>query len=281
MRRARPPRAGATRVRLAVGIDGAAVSGPDACAGAHRHLLSSRRIISRWDRRRRCIPRGFGWWCSSSAPFVEVCRQPLGSMQAVYPARTLVVVLIGAPSSVGVHAVALAGGDNGLCAHGGLHPLGSMKEPAAARTRVLVFIRVSWLVDQPLGSMQPPPAAWTLVMVFMRSPSQPSGSRAGPSPARTLVVVLISISFSRWGPAPCPCRHGGASWCSSPSPSPVGVRAGSLAGAEVRGGAHVSLLHPFGSAPYPLPARTCVMVLISASFTRWDPRRRPGRRGGS
>lgn len=70
---------------------------------------------------------------------------------------------------------------------------------------------------------------------------------AGPSPARSRVVVLITLSFSRWGPAPCPCRHGGSSWWSW-----------SLS------------RYPLGSMPPPWPARTCVMVLMAARLLRWD-----------
>jgi hypothetical protein len=183
----------------------------------------------------------------------------------------LVAVLIRRHSAVGVDAPAGAGAEVRACAHGGPHPLGSMKEPAAARTRVLVLICFSWPVggwiSRRAGRARCPRrrgavswCSWDLRSAqgadggaFARAQPgsgghlrllQPWGSMPLPSPARTCVVVFMG------------------------APSAVGVDGAAAAGAEAGRGLHGSCLRMFGGAQPsgsimdPWPARMRVWLFI-------------------
>jgi hypothetical protein len=216
----------------AVGLDARAGAGADARRGAHQPPHGS-----------RIEPppaRTFAFVFIFRSPVLEVCagaRQPLGSTQAVYPARMRIVVVISRPTGPG--SSRRRPGRSNAC---------SSSSPVVR------------------GAPRGRPAAGS--SAGRRGPglAQPSGSMHEPPPARTCVLLLIVPSLRGvrvspagrwWGLRP----RAAAWWCSSPSPSAVGVQAGTLAGADRRGGVHGRLPQPLGSTPSPLPARMVVVAL--------------------
>jgi hypothetical protein len=189
----------------AVGVDPQPFAGAKVCGRVHR-ILQVRVRVSRWGRFPTLARRGRRWWCASSSS----CA-----------------------SAVGVDPRSFAGADVG----GRVHrlpllrvrqPLGSIPDPCAARTWVVVCIVILLCVSrpgrfpgrrrpgcgswrscdpllQPLGSIPAPwPARMRVAARMGFSPRQPLGTSPAPRPARMLVIVRMLApewmsSASRWG----------------------------------------------------------------------------------
>ena len=272
--RGRPVGRRARRVLVcasAVGVEAGAVAGADRGRGAHQPphgstvppppartlklvlIVSSpfpcvpRRggRVSRWDPRRPCSRHGPRPWSSWAAPRVD------GRSTA------------GASAGGGLHRANPSGE---RCCPGAGQPPGSIASPApgldvvrisrtgrrAIRPRrgrvcgcsspsLLVFGRVSAAgVDAAAAGGADPGG---------RGHRQPRGSSAGPSPARSRVVVRMSVSRQPLGssPMPLPARRRVVVVISGSSA--VGIRAVALARADAGGDAHRRPFQPLGSTP--------------------------------
>ncbi len=148
-------------------------------------------------------------------------------------------------------------------------PLGSIPGPPAARTWVLVVIvRLLFSRPGPCCSRPRRGRSWSRSSVTSRvCPSaQPLGSISPPAAARTWVLVRIAASIRR-GRCRGRCRPGPACGCSS-SPhlvvdSPPLSRWDRSGRPGRRGrGSLPPWRHPVGSMQAPVPARSCVFVLM-------------------
>jgi hypothetical protein len=160
-------------------------------------------------------------------------------------------------------------------------PCGSMHTPVPAqrRTRVLIDPSLRNVLQPPCGSMPLPSPAWMWVVVIT-SPSSAA--------VRVQAVALAGADARdgahlslRWGPGPSPCRPGRA-WWSSSFPLPGQPSGSMLLPLPARTCVVVVIFslpgQPLGSMPQPLPERMPVVVLISVllvSRCRRCGRRRP------
>lgn len=165
------------------------------------HLACGRPDLSRRDRSvGRCRP---GWSRSSSSP----PPQPHGSMQQPSPARTCVLVVIGASGVMRLPAVSRR-----------------RWGPSRRRRRRALGCSSSspGLPLNPSGRCRRRRRRGCSSWSASRSPLQPFGSMPLPSAARTAVVVRIPASVagvSRWGPIPRGRRRGRVcSWSSRSHP---------------------------------------------------------------
>ena len=143
--------------------------------------------------------------------------QPYGSMQEPHAARTRVPVFIVASRGEGVRSSqrvdAAAASRPGVC--GGSHRSLLSRAGSAVRVQVGAGGRADAGHRQPSGSREGPSPARSRVVVRIAASVQPLGSTPMPLPAGRSVVVVISVSFSRWGRRRSPCRRGCGSRCSS------------------------------------------------------------------
>lgn len=242
-----PPHPARTVVVVFIGLSWSSVvvdagAGARANRGLDAHLHLPWRVdLSRWGPSRgpgRRVPQSR---CASPL-------YPLGSMPKPRPARIVVVACMASPP-VGVDAGAGARADRGLDAHldlresGGTQPLGSIMDPWPARMVVLACMAaprvsrcrpsaglrrrgcgsgcsssVSVEVSRWGRSSTPRRRGWWCVC-SSASPVQPLGSIVPPRPARTAVIVCITLSpacgVSRKDRCTTPGRRGSALWCSS------------------------------------------------------------------
>lgn len=309
-RRPREPWCGcASPPSSAVRVDGGASAGADGGRVAHLPLpwcgvdgvtACRRRRWGRWCSGGR-RPHA-AWWGRSSRPapsgiavgidagaFAGADRggrlhrpspQPLPSMRAPAPARTVVCAFIASSLCPGVipgpARVAAPVGSNGC------QPFGSMAPRLPARSIVVsIILRPRVSVSRtdrcrsrrprgwwwPSSSRSPRVSRWDRCRHRRRRgpwwpspsppPRQPNGSMPMPSPARIVVFIFIAISLSA-----------------------EGIEAHAFAGADGSGRVHPpSPGRPFGSMPQPAPARIVTFVFITISlFSRSGRRIRPRRR---
>jgi hypothetical protein len=167
-------------------------------------------------------------------------------------------------SAVGIHDAPHAGAEGGARLHrpspGGTYPpLGSMADPAPARTWVMVLISAS---VQPSGSMkEPPPARIVVLVVMVRLRSRGVASAVGVHDGPATGADVGDGAHLRLR-------------------STEGVDEGAGAGVDRGRGAHRSspskvACQPLGSMPGPLPARRVVLVRMVrlpsrvAAISRW------------